>query len=194
MTRGIACIFVGLALVVVSTQHVHSQPQTQMRLAVLPFDIPFLYFDANALSTNVTDMVEEALFNTGHYRLVDRRTLLQALREQGIGLTALADPKTAAQMGKILGVQTLVTGTINVYEVQNLGTFFDTTLYRAVARLTARAVQTETSEVLGIARGAGEARGTHPPARGRKAVGELALEQAVKELVGKLDSMLQQAK
>lgn len=189
-----ACLILGTVATSSAAQIGVAQAQP-MRLAILPFDIPFYYFNANALSTNVTDLVEEAMFNTGHYRLVDRRTLLQVLREQGLGLSALADPDTAAKVGKVLGVQALVTGTVNVYELQNLGTVFGTTtLYRAVVRLTARAVQTETSEVLGIARGAGEARGVHPPARGRKAVMEVALEESIKDLVGKLDGLLQQGR
>jgi len=165
-----------------------------MCTAVLPFEVPFFYLDANRLSLTVTDMVEEAFFNTGRYGLIDRRALLQVLREQRMGVTELADPRSAAQVGKIVGVQVLVTGSINAFELQYVDTVLGRSLYRAVARLTARAVDAETAEVVGIARAGGEARGFHPPAHGRKAIGEIALEQAVKELVGKLDATLQKGK
>ncbi len=160
-----------------------------MRIAVLPFEeCPACPY---GISSNITDMVEEALFNTGHYTLIDRRTLLQVIREQGIGSTDLTDPKTVARVGKLVGVQTLVVGTINKFSIVNEGTSYNIQTYSATVRLTARAVKIETAEILAIASGDGLARGTNPPGFRREPATTGALKEAVKNLVDKLDAILQ---
>ncbi len=178
----------------VLVQGASPSPDPRTRIAVLPFSVSFPHYFGTDLSAVVTTMVEEALFSTEHYRMVDRRALNQAVREQGLGETSLADPATAVRIGRILGVQVLVMGAVDNLALEPLGTYSGISFYRGVARLSARAVDSETSEIRGIASGAGEARGAHPPAAGKKSVSTIALEQAVSGLVAKLDSALQKDK
>ena len=150
-------------------------------------------------------MVEEALFDTGRYRLVERCQLEQVLREQGIGLTGAIDAGTAATVGRVLGVQAFVTGTVNQFELTSAGGFslpiIAVGLFRAQVGLTARVIDTNTAEILAIVRGNGKAEGTVAIAylqglafgggEFRNSVLGKALAQAVQELVSKIVAALE---
>jgi curli biogenesis system outer membrane secretion channel CsgG len=175
----------------------------RVRIAVLPFQLGFTspsWAQQWDISLGVTEMVEEALFATGRYRLVERRALDAVLREQGIGQTGAVDERTAARIGRVLGVQVLVAGTVNQFELRGAGGIalpvVGIALYQAQVQLTARVIDTTSGEILGIARGQGRAEGmmavavfqglTFGGAEFQKTVLGRALNQAVQDLVAKL--------
>ncbi|MCE9552598.1 MAG: CsgG/HfaB family protein [Planctomycetes bacterium] len=96
------------------------------------------------LSGGVTDLgrflSEELitrLFATGHYKVIERLLLNKAIAEHKLQLQGLVDPKSAKELGKILGVDAIVSGTI-----AEVG---DST------RVNARLISTETGEILSVA-------------------------------------------
>lgn len=179
----------------------------RLRIAILRFELGFTspaWAQRWDISLGVTEIVEEELFATGRYRVIERRALDQVLREQGIGLTGAVDAATAARVGRVLGVQALVGGTVNQFELKGAGgvalPFAVIAMYQAQVQLTARVINTTTGEILGIARGQGKAEGMMALAAlqgiafggaefDRTVLGR-ALDQAVKDLVGKLGGML----
>jgi curli biogenesis system outer membrane secretion channel CsgG len=180
----------------------------RLRLAILPFQLGFTspaWAQRWDISLGVTEIVEEALFATGRYRLVERRALEAVLREQGIGQTGAVDERTAARIGRVLGVQVLVAGTVNQFELRGAGGIalpvVAVALYQAQVQLTARVIDTTTGEILGIARGQGRAEGTMAiavfqgmafgGAEFNRTVLGRALDQAVQDLVAKLGQTLQ---
>jgi curli biogenesis system outer membrane secretion channel CsgG len=186
-----------------------ASPETdRLRIAILPFQLGFTnpawaqHWD---ISLGVTEIVEEALFRTGRYRVIERRAIDAVLREQGIGRTGAVDQATAARLGRILGVQALIAGTVNQFELKGAGgialPIVAVALYQAQVQLTARVINVTTGEIMGIARGTGRAEGTMALAAlqgvafggaefSRTVLGR-ALDQAVEDLVTKLGQTLQ---
>lgn len=179
----------------------------RVRIAILPFQLGFTspsWAQRWDISLGVTEIVEEALFATGRYRLVERRALDAVMREQGIGQTGAVDERTAARIGRVLGVQVLVAGTVNQFELRGMGGIalpvVAVALYQAQVQLTARVIDTTSGEILGIARGQGRAEGTMAlavfqglafgGAEFHKTVLGRALDQAVQDLVAKLGQTL----
>ena len=105
------------------------------------------------------ELVNEHLTNSGRFDVVDREYLSDALREQAFGLSGAVDPSTAAQLGKIVGAQYIVVGSINglslvnkVGKVAGVGG----KSFKVVAHISARMVEVETGRVIAASSGKGE--------------------------------------
>ena|GEM_PF-2329704 len=179
----------------------------RLRIALLPFQLGFTnpsWAQQWDISLGVTETLEEALFASGRYRVIERRALDAVLREQGIGRTGAVDAATAARLGRVLGVQSLVAGTVNQFELKGAGGIALPVVllafYQAQVQLTARVIDTTTGEILGIARGTGRAEGMMALAAFQgvafggaefdKTVLGRALDQAIQDLVAKLGALL----
>jgi TolB-like protein len=64
----------------------------------------------------VAEWLITGLVETGRFDVIERRLLEKLLEEQKLGLTGAIDPGSAAQLGKILGVKTIVSGTVTSLE------------------------------------------------------------------------------
>jgi hypothetical protein len=85
----------------------------------------------------IADLMMSAIANTGRFILKDRLPLSAAARiakTQELGSTGLLDPKTAAELGRLYGVDAVVTG--GVYKLGDLIT------------VTARLIDTRTASLL----------------------------------------------
>jgi len=102
--------------------------------------------DFTDLQGNVTELgrflAEElsgALVNDARgFRVIDRAHLKSILQEHKLAATGLIDPATARQLGKIAGVDTLVTGTI-------------TSAFGDTVRVMVKALDVSTAEIIGQA-------------------------------------------
>ena len=66
--------------------------------------------DAAWIGRGLADMLTTDLSKIGKLTVVQREQLDKVLKEQALGASGAVDPGKAAQLGKILGVQTLLTG------------------------------------------------------------------------------------
>jgi len=85
----------------------------------------------------IADVMMSAISNTGRFTLKDRLPLSAAAKiakAQEFGSTGLLDPKTAAALGRLYGVDAVVTG--GVYKLGDLIT------------VTARLIDTKTASLL----------------------------------------------
>jgi hypothetical protein len=82
------------------------------RIAVLNFGAPL---NATSAGIEASDIVGLELMKKG-YVVVERSRVGQILREQGLGLTGALDESTTAEIGKILGVQALIVGSVGNYK------------------------------------------------------------------------------
>lgn len=82
----------------------------------------------------IAELMSTALDATGAFELFERVLLQDVLAEQNIGLTGALDDKTTAEIGKIYGVDAIVTGTIFKF-----GNTFN---------ITARLVDTKTAKFI----------------------------------------------
>lgn len=73
-------------------------------------------FDVKDVGKIVAEWFTTALVNTGRFDVIERRLLQQILEEQKMGVTGLIDPRSASRLGKVLGVKTVVSGTVQSYD------------------------------------------------------------------------------
>lgn len=77
------------------------------------------------------------LFRTGKFEVIERRLLDKVVSEQKLSLTGFIDPSSAKELGKILGVDAIVAGTI-----ADLGTSL---------KINARIISTQTGSIFAVA-------------------------------------------
>ncbi len=73
-------------------------------------------FDVKDVGKIVAEWFTTALVSTGRFDVIERRLLQQLLEEQKMGMTGLIDPRSASRLGKVLGVKTVVSGTVQSYD------------------------------------------------------------------------------
>ncbi|MCX5788558.1 MAG: FlgO family outer membrane protein [Elusimicrobia bacterium] len=81
------------------------------KVAVLSF--PYPDGSASAGSTVVQERLTTYLAEDGDVQVVERQLLKKILEERKLQMTGLLDAKTSQEIGKVLGVNVLVTGTLN---------------------------------------------------------------------------------
>ncbi|NJL84474.1 MAG: penicillin-binding protein activator LpoB [Chloroflexaceae bacterium] len=150
-------------------------PTKKARVAVLDFD--FSSISSNQIlgqsisglipgaARGVSDILVDKLVNSGRYTVIERSQIETILKEQNLGAAGRIDASTAAQIGRILGVEAIVLGTVTKFDVEErqsgfsigglIGTRKRTLL--ASVQLNVRVVNTNTAEILVSAQGNGMA-------------------------------------
>lgn len=129
------------------------------RIAVFTFDDKsqsnYGWWGNKTVGNGVADMIITELVKSGKYRVLERSELDQLLREQDLGASGIVTPETAAQMGKVLGVEIAVFGAVTEYGfkkentgVRIGGTGLGVGKQSAVTGLDLRMVNTSTGEIL----------------------------------------------
>lgn len=151
------------------------------RIAVFDFDsaaaqggmqMQMLGFETKApnLGKVAADQLILKLVQSGKVTVIERSAIDKLLAEQNLTNSDRTDAATAAKLGKILGVDGIVLGSITQYDFEDkmtggggsrLGGFGGMSMnakhdYRARVKLTARLVRPDTAEVLEVAEGFGE--------------------------------------
>lgn len=141
------------------------------RVAVLPFDDGSIktrwWKEDFELTSSITDEMITALAETKRFRIIERSQIDDILREHNLSRAGLLDPKTAAKVGRILGVQYLILGRVTEFSSKTdtdllgnpnadnpMGMVINNTIARVA--LDARMVDTTTAEILTTATGSGE--------------------------------------
>ncbi|MBI4064214.1 MAG: hypothetical protein HY401_07945 [Elusimicrobia bacterium] len=130
------------------------------RVGVVDFENKTAY-GQNRLGTAAADILITELVKTGKFIVVERDKVNKILEEQKLGQTGVIDPATAAQMGKVLGLNAIVTGAISNFGVQTTGSdYLITQTKRQVAQATVdiRVVDAESGQVLYADSGKGESK------------------------------------
>lgn len=86
------------------------------KIAVLDFQMQGEQSNAKDMGKIVAEWLITGLVETGRFDVIERRLLEKLLEEQKLGVTGAIDPNSAAQLGKILGVKTIVSGTVTSLE------------------------------------------------------------------------------
>lgn len=81
-------------------------------VAVLPFASPPGEF---TVGENVADMLTTELMATGKFDVVERSRIKKMLEEQHFGLTGAVDAETAQKVGKLIGAQGIMIGSVGEY-------------------------------------------------------------------------------
>ncbi len=170
----IALVSLAVALAPVFAQ----QQQEKRRVAVLDFgygsvmtSVEAIFGSTQDVGRGVSDLIIDRLINDGTYRVIERRDLDKILQEQNFSNSDRANPASAAKIGRLLGVDTIITGDITQFgrDDRNLGgggSLGHWDKYglgnvgvkkaKAVVGITARMVDVNTGEILASVSGKGE--------------------------------------
>src|SRR5471032_2655395 len=127
------------------------------RIGVVDFENKTTY-GANRLGTSASDILITELAKSGKFIVVERDKMDKLMEEQKLGLSGAIDPNTAAKMGKILGLNAIVTGAISQFGEQTEGSEYLITQSKSqVVKCTVdiRVVDAETGQVLYADSGSG---------------------------------------
>lgn len=159
--RTLACVLFLLALFASGTAW--GKP----RIAILEFEDKS---GAGAPGEAVADMLTTELFNTGDFTILERQRIDDILSEQGLASDGYVDGATGAGMGKLLGVDFLISGAITQFTTETaggvvplpLGSFGGVAVgtHTAYVTLDVRAINSTTGEILLAAREQGAANAT----------------------------------
>ena len=91
----------------------HTCQKKIISIAIFPFDTSgYKGFDAGPnLGENAADQYAVELLRIG-YNVIERTRINKVLKEQKIQMTGVVDPNDIVKVGKILGIQGMVVGTI----------------------------------------------------------------------------------
>lgn len=82
------------------------------RIAIPDFQVQGDRFEYGDMGGIVAEWMTIALVREGRFEIIERRMLAKLLEEQKLGLAGVVDSATASEVGKVIGVQMLITGTI----------------------------------------------------------------------------------
>jgi curli biogenesis system outer membrane secretion channel CsgG len=126
------------------------------RVAVIGFDSTspgYLWSIDSELSKAATDLMINALVNINRFRVFERNKLEAILQEQDFQVSSgRVDPSTAVKIGKMIGVDSIVTGSITSIVFSKSGgiTLGPINLKKSVATVTimVRAINVTTGEII----------------------------------------------
>ncbi|NLK08240.1 MAG: hypothetical protein GX316_06010 [Firmicutes bacterium] len=135
----------------------------QNTVAVMPFEgkeIRNWYLDRSQMIAGITEALTDRLAELESVKVVERGRLHEIIEEQDFGQSGRVDTFTAAEIGRLLGADFLIMGTVTAIEVSEAGGIQFGPLRAqgttAKVNLSMRVVATETGEILGSAQSSGK--------------------------------------
>jgi curli biogenesis system outer membrane secretion channel CsgG len=170
-----------------------AQAPAKRRVAVLDFDyatvhqyVYDLFGSDQDIGKGIADMLVTNLVRNGTYSVIERKQLDRVLQEQNFQQSGRADPSSAVQLARILGVDAIIIGSITQFGrddkklgVGGIGAHiggiglggFGKKSAKAVVQIDARIVSTTTAEILGVSTGHGESKRSSVSMVGGLAIG-----------------------
>ncbi len=120
------------------------------RVAVITFDNRSGWWVGH-LDDVAPNMLVTQLVKSGKFSVMERDRLNEVLKEQNLGVSGNVTPESAARIGKLLGVDYLITGTITKFSMENKNvSFIVGSAKKTIAETTlhVRAFNTTTGEIV----------------------------------------------
>jgi curli biogenesis system outer membrane secretion channel CsgG len=178
-----SCLGLALATIISAAQApTANATQRKRRVAVFDFDYATVHAGVSAIfgkdidiGKGVTDLLVTMLVKDGSYSVIERKALDKILTEQNFSNSDRANPTSAAKLGKLLGVDAIIVGSITQFgnDTKNTGIGgvgaglgkvglggFSRKESKAIVALDARIVDIDTAEILAVAEGKGESKRT----------------------------------
>ncbi|MFQ5754107.1 MAG: CsgG/HfaB family protein, partial [bacterium] len=129
------------------------------RVAVFVFDDKtdksWRWWNNKGVGQGVSDMLTTELVKSGRYRVIERQELDQILKEQDLGASGVVTPQSAAEIGKVLGVELAVMGAVTEFGYKKSDTGgrikgfgLGVQSQSATVALDCRMVNTTTAEII----------------------------------------------
>ncbi|MBI2571660.1 MAG: hypothetical protein HYV63_32015 [Candidatus Schekmanbacteria bacterium] len=130
----------------------------QLARAAGKFRIAVVEFENRAgnqwgrLGSGASDMLATELVKTGQFSVIEREKLQAVLNEQALGMSGAITPQSAAQVGRLLGVQAIVTGAVTEFGESQSGVsgggYFGVSKREYRAAVDVRIVDTGSGEIV----------------------------------------------
>lgn len=188
-------LLLALCLALIAVPALAQAPAARKRIAVLDFDyatvrsyVSDIWGSDQDIGKGIADMLVTQLVRNGTYSVVERKQLDRILSEQNFQQSGRADASTAAQLGRILGVDAIIIGSITQFgrDDKKLGVGGGVRVggvgiggigrrsAKAIVGIDARIVDIRTAEILGVATGFGESKRSGATLIGGASVGGVA--------------------
>lgn len=96
------------------------------RVAVFVFedktDHRYHWWNGQPVGDGMSDMLTTTLVKSGKYRVMERAQMEKLLQEQGLAMSGAVTPQTAAQAGKLLGVELAIMGAVTEFGYKKVST------------------------------------------------------------------------
>ncbi len=161
-----------------TTPPVAAHQGRKKRVAVFDFDYATVQsYSAAAFGSNVdvgkgiSDLTVKYLVQDGTYSVIDRKAMDKILAEQNFSNSDRANPTSAAKLGKLLGVDAIIVGSVTQFgndtKNTNIGGGgggwggygiggFGHKKTKAIVAVDARIINIDTAEIMAVAEGKGE--------------------------------------
>jgi curli biogenesis system outer membrane secretion channel CsgG len=173
---------VSALVLVLASAGVTQQTPSKKRMAILNFEYGTVQSSVAAIfGTNqdvgkgISDLLVQKLVEDGKYSVIERNAMDKVLNEQNFSNSDRADSSTAAKIGRVLGVDVVILGSVTQFGRDDknttvgggaLGGFTNKFGIggaqkrdaKAVVGVTARMVDTSTGEILAAVIGTGESK------------------------------------
>jgi curli biogenesis system outer membrane secretion channel CsgG len=148
------------------------------RIAIFDFDYATVHAGVAGIfgqdvdiGKGIADLLVTDLVKDGTFSIIERKALDKIMAEQNFSNSDRANPNSAAKLGKLLGVDAILVGSITEFgnETKNVGAGgggggfggfglggFGHKNSKANVAVTARLVDVDTAEILGVAEGKGQ--------------------------------------
>lgn len=157
----VSCLFLMVSshLQVLAKDGDDQKVRIKKRVAVFVFDDKtdrtYRWWNQKGVGEGVIDMLITELVKSGNYQVIERQELDQILQEQDLGASGIVTPQSAAQAGKVLGVELAVMGAVTEFgfkksdtggRVKGFG--LGVSSQSATVGLDCRMVNTTTAEII----------------------------------------------
>jgi TolB-like protein len=122
--------------------------QEKMKIAVMDFN-PGVGVNESMVN-GLSDMLINSLFETRKFTIVERNQLYQAIKEQGFQQSSLSAGQIA-KVGKILGVKSMLVGTVNFIATDRNTEQVTTGMITGEFNLDVRIIDVATGEIVSTA-------------------------------------------
>src|SRR6476661_10815245 len=177
----LAALFLLFSVAAAFAQAAPAAPRKK-RIAIFDFDYATVHSNVAALfgqdidvGKGISDLLVTYLVKDGSYSVIERKAMDKIMAEQNFSNSDRANPTSAAKIGKLLGVDAIVVGSITQFgnDTKNTGVGgvgaglgkvglggFSRKESKAVVGIDSRIVDVDTAEVLAVAEGKGESKRT----------------------------------
>ena len=156
--------------------------QQKKRVAVMNFDyatvqssVAAIFGSNQDIGKGIADLLVDKLVSDGVFSVIERKALDKILAEQNFSNSDRADPSSAAKIGKVLGVDAIIIGSVTQFGRDDRATGVGGAALggitgrfgiggvqkkesKAVVGVTARLINTSTAEILASVSGTGQSR------------------------------------
>lgn len=141
-----------LILFLASCYFLNAAGKGKVRIAVMDFENNSdWYWWGDNLGRAAADELVTQLIKTGKFSVIERDKLQAVLDEQALGASGAVQASTAAKIGKILGVQLILTGSITKFSIKTISggvKFVRGSYSNAESTVDVRLIDTSTAEIL----------------------------------------------